>query len=56
VGYYGLCALALPCGTDAEGLPVSVQLVAAPYREDLLLRLGAAFQSLTDHHLLRPSL
>jgi len=56
VGYYGLCAISLPCGLDPEGLPVSVQLVAAPYREDLLLRLGAAFQSATGHHAVRPAL
>ncbi|MFM9926316.1 amidase [Variovorax sp. H27-G14] len=56
VGYYGLCAIALPCGFSAEGLPVSLQLVAAPWREDLLLRLGAAFQRETTHHCARPLL
>lgn len=56
VGYYGLSALALPCGLSPEGLPVSVQLVAGPYREDLLLRIGAAFQAATAHHLRRPRL
>jgi aspartyl-tRNA(Asn)/glutamyl-tRNA(Gln) amidotransferase subunit A len=55
VGYHGLCAIALPCGLSPQGLPVSVQLVAAPYREDLLLRLGAAFQKATNHHRLRPA-
>lgn len=56
VGYYGLCAIALPCGFTPDGLPVSVQLVAAPFREDLLLRLGAAFQRVTTHHRVRPLL
>ncbi|MGJ7609672.1 MULTISPECIES: amidase [unclassified Variovorax] len=54
VGYYGLCAIALPGGFSAEGLPVSVQLVAAPFNEHLLLRLGAAFQRETTHHRARP--
>lgn len=54
VGYYGLCAIALPAGTDAQGMPVSVQLVAAPFREGLLLRLGAALQRQSTHHRLSP--
>lgn len=54
VGYYGLCAIALPAGVSADGLPVSVQLVAPAFREDLLVRAGAAFQSVTGHHRLRP--
>lgn len=33
-------ALALPAGFTDAGLPASVQLVAARFREDLLLRLG----------------
>lgn len=53
-GYYGLCAIALPAGLSPDGLPLSIQLVAAPFREDLLLRAGAAFQSVTGHHALRP--
>lgn len=50
VGYYGLCAIALPCGIGPDGMPISLQLVAAPYKEGLLLRLGHAFQQATDHH------
>jgi aspartyl-tRNA(Asn)/glutamyl-tRNA(Gln) amidotransferase subunit A len=32
----GLPALSVPVGTDGAGLPVGVQLVAAPFREDIL--------------------
>ncbi|MBV7485321.1 amidase [Bordetella sp. BOR01] len=56
VGYYGLCAIALPCGLTPDGLPMSVQLVAAPWREGILLRLGTAFQRATAFHRLRPAL
>ncbi|MBU1361654.1 MAG: amidase [Gammaproteobacteria bacterium] len=54
VGYYGLCAIALPCGLSPDGLPMSVQIVAPAFREGLLLRVGAAFQSATDFHRARP--
>lgn len=56
VGYYGLCAIALPCGLSPQGLPMSVQLVAPAFHEGLLLRAGAAFQSVTDFHRRRPTL
>ena len=36
----GLPALAVPIGLDASGLPLSVQLVAKPWHEDLLLQVG----------------
>jgi aspartyl-tRNA(Asn)/glutamyl-tRNA(Gln) amidotransferase subunit A len=54
VGYYGLCAIALPAGHTAGGLPVSVQLVAGALQEGLLLRVAAAFQTVTEHHQRRP--
>ena len=47
-------ALSVPCGFTKEGLPVGLQLVAPPYREDLALRAAHAFQSATDH-LRRPA-
>jgi aspartyl-tRNA(Asn)/glutamyl-tRNA(Gln) amidotransferase subunit A len=47
-------ALSLPCGVTADGLPVGAQLVAAPGRDDLVLRVGAAYQSATGWHHLRP--
>lgn len=52
----GLPALSLPAGLNAQGLPLGVQLQAPPLEEARLLRAGAAFQSLTDHHTLRPPL
>lgn len=52
----GVPALALPCGISDAGLPVGLQLAAAPYREATLLRVGAAYQHETDWHLRRPAL
>jgi Asp-tRNA(Asn)/Glu-tRNA(Gln) amidotransferase A subunit family amidase len=37
----GMPALTLPCGFS-EGLPVGLQVIAAPGREDLLLRIARA--------------
>ena len=37
-------AISLPCGWTDDGLPVGMQLIAPWYREDLLLRVAAAFE------------
>jgi len=48
-------AASVPCGFTTDGLPVGLQLVAPPHREDLALRAAHAFQQATDH-LRRPPL
>ncbi|MET3770291.1 Asp-tRNA(Asn)/Glu-tRNA(Gln) amidotransferase A subunit family amidase [Marisediminicola sp. UYEF4] len=40
VSLFGLPSLSAPCGHDSAGGPLSVQLVAPPFREDLVLALG----------------
>ena len=40
----GWPALAMPCGFSAAGLPIGLQLVAPPDREDTLFRAGAALE------------
>ena len=37
----GLPSMTLPCGLSPDGLPVGLQLVAAPFAEDTLLAAGA---------------
>ena len=49
----GLPALVLPCGF-ASGLPVALQIVGAPFTENLLLAIGREFQAHTDWHRRRP--
>lgn len=55
VAFAGVPALVVPCGLGPGGLPVGAQLVAPPWREDLLLAAGAAYQSATAWHLRRPA-
>jgi len=45
-----MCALALPNGYTAEGLPTSLQIVCRGYEEGLALRIGHAYQQATDWH------
>jgi aspartyl-tRNA(Asn)/glutamyl-tRNA(Gln) amidotransferase subunit A len=54
--YLGICGLSLPAGMSADGLPVAVQLLGAPFTEAALVRAGRAFQQATEWHELRPDL
>jgi aspartyl-tRNA(Asn)/glutamyl-tRNA(Gln) amidotransferase subunit A len=54
--YIGVPALALPAGFSQSGLPVGIQIVGRPFREDVLFALGAAFQRTTEYHRAHPRL
>jgi len=56
VNILDLCALALPNGMTAGGLPTSLQIVCGGYREDAALRIGQALQGATDWHEREPHL
>jgi aspartyl-tRNA(Asn)/glutamyl-tRNA(Gln) amidotransferase subunit A len=49
-----LCALAVPNGFTAGGLPLSLQIVCRGYAEETALRIGWAYQQMTDWHDRRP--
>jgi aspartyl-tRNA(Asn)/glutamyl-tRNA(Gln) amidotransferase subunit A len=49
----GLPALCIPMGFTNDGLPLSLQIVGKPFDEATVLRVGDAFQQLTDWHLRR---
>ena len=49
-----MCALALPCGFTAGGLPVSLQIAGRGYEEARILRIGWAFENATEWHRRRP--
>jgi amidase len=52
----GTPALTMNGGFDQRGAPVGFQLVGKHLSEDLLLRVGHAFQSITDWHTRHPAL
>jgi len=39
-----LCGVSVPCGFTAEGLPIGLLVYAAPFREDLALRIAHAYE------------
>jgi aspartyl-tRNA(Asn)/glutamyl-tRNA(Gln) amidotransferase subunit A len=56
VNIAGLPGLVLPCGFDAEGMPIGLQLIGKPYDESMLLRAGYTFEQNTGYHLSRPQI
>lgn len=48
------CALALPNGFTAEGLPTSLQIICRGGEEELALRIGRVLEQATDWHERRP--
>jgi aspartyl-tRNA(Asn)/glutamyl-tRNA(Gln) amidotransferase subunit A len=54
VSLTGLPALALPCGFTRAELPVSIQLIGRAWEEDLLLRLGYAYEQEVGWQQRRP--
>jgi amidase len=52
----GMPALTMSGGFDKRGAPIGFQLVGKHLSEDLLLRAGHSFQSITDWHTRHPAL
>jgi aspartyl-tRNA(Asn)/glutamyl-tRNA(Gln) amidotransferase subunit A len=50
----GICGLSLPCGFDAAGLPIGLQLIAGAFAEERLLQSAFAYEQATEWHLPRP--
>lgn len=56
VNYLGLCAVSVPCGFTAEGLPVGLQLIGKPFDEVSILKLANAYERSTSWHECIPPL
>lgn len=52
----GLPALSLPCGFTSGGMPIGLQIVGRPFDEATVLRVGHAYEQVTDWHRRRPRL
>jgi len=52
----GLPGLSLPCGFDAEGLPIGLQIMGGAFDEATVLRVAHAYERATEWHKHRPQL
>ena len=52
----GLCGISVPCGFDAGGLPIGLQLLGPSLGEDKILRSAYAYEQSTEWHLRKPVL
>jgi amidase len=53
--FSGSPTITLPCGFSAEGLPLGLQLVSRHLEEELLCRVGFAYEQATDWHTRHPN-
>jgi len=56
VNLAGICGLSLPCGFDAGGLPIGLQVMGPALGEERILRVAYAYEQATDWHTRRPPL
>jgi len=54
VNLAGLPGMSIPCGFDASGLPVGLQIIGDYFRETQMLNVAHQFQLETDWHLRAP--
>jgi aspartyl-tRNA(Asn)/glutamyl-tRNA(Gln) amidotransferase subunit A len=52
----GLPAVSVPCGFTGAGLPVGLQIAAAPFEEAQVLRIARAYERVTPWHERHPPL
>jgi aspartyl-tRNA(Asn)/glutamyl-tRNA(Gln) amidotransferase subunit A len=48
--YYGLPAISILCGFDANGLPLGLQIIGKPWDESTILRLGYEYEAATEYY------
>jgi aspartyl-tRNA(Asn)/glutamyl-tRNA(Gln) amidotransferase subunit A len=44
----GIPGVSLPAGFDSEGLPIGIQLLGKDYAEEIILRIGRAYEHATE--------
>jgi len=55
VNYYGLPAISVPCGFDADGLPVGLQIVGKKDADAAVMQVAQAYQHATKWHEKHPA-
>ena len=50
----GIPGISLPCGRSNDGLPIGLQLLAAPFEEERMLRAARMYERETEWNLQRP--
>ncbi|MCG9891424.1 MAG: Asp-tRNA(Asn)/Glu-tRNA(Gln) amidotransferase subunit GatA [Thermosynechococcaceae cyanobacterium MS004] len=56
VNLAGLPGLSLPCGFDAQGLPIGLQIIGNVLREDQVFQVAYAYEQATQWHLHQPEI
>src|SRR5450631_3383143 len=51
---WGIPTISVPCGFTKDGLPIGLQLAAAPWREDVVLQAAHAYEQATEWHNMMP--
>lgn len=52
----GIPAMSIPCGFDALGLPVGLQLMAKPFAEETLFRAAYTYEQSTEWYKKKPNI
>jgi aspartyl-tRNA(Asn)/glutamyl-tRNA(Gln) amidotransferase subunit A len=56
VNLAGIPGISVPCGFDAAGLPIGLQVLTPAFSEAKLLRIARMYESRTDWHTRKPTL
>ena len=54
VNLAGICGVSVPCGFTTEKLPVGLHIIGPALREDVILKIGHAYEQATPWHQQRP--
>lgn len=52
----GVCGMSVPCGFDEQGLPIGLQVIGPSMGEEVVFRIGHAYEEAHDWHLRKPAL
>lgn len=56
VNLAGNCALSLPCGFSSAGMPIGLQVIGDVFKEEMILKIGHAYEQTAGWHSRRPDL